>query len=154
MNLKCLLCFALSIALMACTSMQWPEETFGSPGGYVKTMQVVPRLDICSPDGYINGYRFGYMTAWNEEITKKVDTYASVVKQNPQDASAQASYRFYQAKLFKLDNINQRENRFDYVPPSVTCESDSYAMGRGHGIKDATRDVDALRPTEPQRPVN
>ena len=147
MNLKFYFALCLSLALPACTSMQWPEETFGSPGGYVKIVKVIPRMDSCSPDSYIEGYRFGYMTAWNQTITKQIERYDSAIKQNPQDSQAQLKYKFYQGKLFKLGNINQAENRYDYVPPSVTCQSDSYAMGRGHGSTDAIRDAGALKPT-------
>ena len=144
-----LLCFAP--AMLACTSsMPWPEETFGSPGGYVKTVKVTPRMDSCAPDAYINGYRYGYMMAWNQAITKNSEIAAEALRQNPHDSTAQANNRLYQAKLFNLGNINQAENRFDYVPPSVVCESNSYALGRGQGEKDAIRDVTALRATEAQ----
>ena len=144
-----LLCFVP--AMLACTSsMPWPEETFGSPGGYVKTVKVTPPLDSCAPDAYINGYRYGYMMAWNQAITKNLEIADAALRQNPHDSAAQANRRLYQAKLFNLGNINQVENRFDYVPPSVACESTSYVQGRGQGEKDAIRDVAALRATETQ----
>ncbi len=150
MNLKLIVCIGSVLGMQACSTapMQWAQETFGTPPGYVKTFNMVPRLDSCDPDAYINGYRFGYMTNWNQEITKSVEAYDSALKQTPQDSQTQAKYKFYKSKLFNMDSVNKKETRFDYVPPSVTCESDSYAMGRGQGSKDAIRDVNALNTTE------
>lgn len=150
MKLKTLFAINLSLALFACTPIQWPVETFGSPGGYMRKVEVLPRMDICDPDGYINGYRYGYMMTWNQEVTKYLQAYDAVLSQNPKDSKALAKSSYYKKRLFKLDNINQKENRYGFVPPSVTCESDSYATGRGQGIRDAIRDAGGLQTTEPK----
>ena len=144
-----IIAFALfAIPLFACTPMpkQWPEETFGSPGGYVKTLKIAPPPDICDPDAYINGYRHGYMLSWNQEIKKILDMYGSTLRQNPQDAKAKADSEFYMGKLFDLGNVDQEENRYGFVPSTPDCEFRSNNFGRRQGTIDSVRDVGALKP--------
>ena len=150
MKLTSIVCICVLLFLQGCSTapMQWTQETFGTPPGYVKTFNMVPRLDSCDPDAYIDGYRFGYMTNWNQTISKSMESYDLSLKQNPQDHQAQSKYAFYKSKLFNMDSVNQKETRFGFVPPSVTCESDSYAMGRGQGSTDAIRDAEAIRAPE------
>jgi hypothetical protein len=150
MKTNALLIACLALSLAACATMEWPQETFGSPGSYTKTVKVEPPADTCDPNGYIDGYRSGYMLAWNRAIADKMDAYRAAARQNPPDAKAKAAYDFYSGKLFDLQSVNQKETRYGYVPPSIECEFHSYSVGKGRGEKNAARDVDALQLPAPK----
>ena len=141
MNLKIIYCVCISMILFACTPVKWPEViTFGSPGGYIKTIKLAPPPNICDPDTYINGYRPGYMMSWNREIIEKLNMYGEALRLNPQDAQTKSRAEFYKSKLFDLSNVYQKENRYGFVPSSPECEF----HGRERGMNDAARDVEAL----------
>ena len=140
----------LALLLTACASTQWPQENFGSAGGYMKTVPVEPPPDTCDPDAYIDGYRSGYMPGWNRAIADKMELYRAGAKQNPPDAKSKAAYEFYSGKLFDLKSVDEKETRYGFVPPSVECEFHSYSLGKSRGAKDAARDLDALRLQEPK----
>ena len=141
MNLKIIDCVCISMILFACTPVKWPEViTFSSPGGYIKTIKLAPPPNPCDPDTYINGYRQGYMVSWNQEIIEKMNMYGEALRLNPQDAQAKSRAEFYKSKLFDLNNVYPEENRYGFVPSSLQCE----LHGRGRGMDDAARDVEAL----------
>jgi len=138
----------LALLLSACAPWQGPQESLGSPGSYMKTVTVEPPPDICAADAYIDGYRAAYMRAWNQEIANKMALYRMAATQNPPDAHAKAAYGFYSSKLFDLKSANQKETRYDFVPPSIECEFHSHTLGKSRGNKEAVRDIDALKPPE------
>lgn len=133
-----------AMLLSSCAQFDWPEETMGGPGGFVKTVQVIPPRDVCDINAYINGYRSSYMLNWNKELEKRIDGLKPELERNPQDASTKARYDRYKSLIFDLKTINDKETRFGFVPSSVECEIHSNTLGQGHGRKDAAKDIDEL----------